>query len=617
MSMPGTAGKSLPQSASAPASASSSMPSTPALSRTNSTAHESAALPALDVLRFATRTHSGTYLPVAGDHATASLSSCFSKAALMSACEVDLDGAPTAATNAAERLHLYVYMSAANQATGSGAQGGGGGSGGGGGGGGGGESAPRSQKQMTLTLDATVKAFLHAELVAASSSDIASTGAKDEEGTASGLLGDALRRDPFAELARRAVRTMAHATFAAVFDVLPAEQAARDEDEPNDTAASGAAGGAATGATNNTAGAASASATSGTGVAAAVSGMAAAAADSTRRSSLFGMLFGETRAEQLQFQQRSPLLFVSSLHLNAFPWQLITQRSVRQFFTLRDVANAHRTSSRTALSPVPLFMVFVDNPVLARASGDQEDQRRKNAYVDTLRALNATTVQRESGRPALFLAPLHAPVVSRGKRATAFRKKFRALTLIDSAHFADAVLRSRGALHADADNAKEPANAARARPKLKASSSLLLAFSSNNAIASTAVSTALAAFATDARSGATHRAPFALLMAAVRASVEDAERTLACLLLTFADLLEFNDLLVDVARSHQRLVMLFVPAALMKVVGRRIDDVAEDYAKLRASNSANSAASPHSFLSALVASLSAAGVPLAAFNLHK
>jgi hypothetical protein len=63
--------------------------------------------------------------------------------------------------------------------------------------------------------------------------------------------------------------------------------------------------------------------------------------------------------------------------------------------------------------------------------------------------------------------------------------------------------------------------------------------------------------------------------------------------------------------------MLFVPAALMKVVGRRIDDVAEDYAKLRASNSANSAASPHSFLSALVASLSAAGVPLAAFNLHK
>lgn len=113
---------------------------------------------------------------------------------------------------------------------------------------------------------------------------------------------------------------------------------------------------------------------------------------------------------------------------------------------------------------------------------------------------------------------------------------------------------------------------------------------------------------------AKQRMSYTLLQAAVRAALAakeiDADRTLICLILSTADLIEFNDLLVDIARDHAPIVMAFVPTVHLKAVVKLLNSLTEDYAK-----SSVARGTPQSFLAASFARISSDGVPLTVFNL--
>ena len=106
---------------------------------------------------------------------------------------------------------------------------------------------------------------------------------------------------------------------------------------------------------------------------------------------------------------------------------------------------------------------------------------------------------------------------------------------------------------------------------------------------------------------------YTLLQTAVRTALAakevDAERTLICIILSTADLIEFNDLLVDVARDHAPMVMAFVPTVHLKAVVKLLNSLTEDYAK------SSVRGTPQSFLAASFARISSDGVPLTVFNL--
>lgn len=109
------------------------------------------------------------------------------------------------------------------------------------------------------------------------------------------------------------------------------------------------------------------------------------------------------------------------------------------------------------------------------------------------------------------------------------------------------------------------------------------------------------------------RASYSLLLRvvyhALRAKELDAERTLTCFVMSTADLLEFGDLLVDVARDHVPIVMLFVPTIHIKSVVKQLNALTDDYAKSSPDRA------PQQFLSATFAKLTADGIGLSVFNL--
>jgi hypothetical protein len=100
-----------------------------------------------------------------------------------------------------------------------------------------------------------------------------------------------------------------------------------------------------------------------------------------------------------------------------------------------------------------------------------------------------------------------------------------------------------------------------------------------------------------------------------------------------ADLLEFNDVLVDIAREHANVVLIFAPPADLPLIARHLSDLTSDYgivclvplvcyvfinlfiARLLAKEKTQPSRSPFAFVQAALSDAALGDVPLTVFNL--